>query len=68
MNNIGFGGVYGGGIRILTDVVAFYYVPAGIGLEVAYYYSNDPLVGASIHVRVGVAAIGKQGEAFFALT
>jgi hypothetical protein len=44
VNNIGFGGVYGGGIRILTDVVAFYYVPTGIGLEVAYYYSGDPMV------------------------
>ncbi len=44
VNNIGFGGVYGGGIRILTDVVAFYYVPTGIGLEVAYYYSADPAV------------------------
>ena len=44
VNNIGFGGVYGGGLRILTDVVAFYYLPVGIGLEVAYYYSSDPLV------------------------
>jgi hypothetical protein len=43
VNNIGFGGVYGGGIRILTDVVAFYYVATGIGLEVAYYYSSDPM-------------------------
>jgi hypothetical protein len=46
VNNIGFGGVYGGGIRILTDVVAFYYLPVGIGLEVAYYYSSDPLVNS----------------------
>jgi hypothetical protein len=44
VNNIGFGGVYGGGIRILTDVVAFYYLPVGIGLEVGYFYSSDPLV------------------------
>jgi hypothetical protein len=44
VNNIGFGGVYGGGLRILTDVVAFYYLPVGIGLEVGYFYSNDPLV------------------------
>jgi WD40-like Beta Propeller Repeat len=44
VNNIGFGGVYGGGLRILTDVVAFYYVPTGIGLEVGYFYSADPAV------------------------
>jgi hypothetical protein len=44
VSNIGFGGVYGGGIRILTDIVAFYYLPTGIGLEVAYYYSADPAV------------------------
>jgi WD40-like Beta Propeller Repeat len=44
VNNIGFGGVYGGGIRILTDAVAFYYLPIGIGLEIGYFYSNDPLV------------------------
>jgi WD40-like Beta Propeller Repeat len=46
VNNIGFGEIYGGGLRILTDVVAFYYVPTGIGLEVAYYYSGDPKVSS----------------------
>ena len=44
VNNIGFGGVYGGGIRILTDVVVVYYAPLAVGLEVGYFYSSDPLV------------------------
>jgi hypothetical protein len=54
VNNIGFGGVYGGGIRILTDVVAFYYLPVGIGLEVGYFYSSDPLVKSGFTVGLAL--------------
>jgi hypothetical protein len=54
VNNIGFGGVYGGGIRILTDVIAFYYLPVGIGLEVGYFFSNDPLVKSGFTVGLAL--------------
>jgi hypothetical protein len=54
VNNIGFGGVYGGGLRILTDVIAFYYLPTGIGLEVAYYYSSDPMVKSGFTVGLAL--------------
>jgi hypothetical protein len=43
IGSIGFGGSYGGGIQILTDVVWEYSFSLGIGIEVGYAYSFDPL-------------------------
>jgi WD40-like Beta Propeller Repeat len=48
ISEIGFGGVYGGGIRILTDVVVGYYAPLSIGIELGYYSTGQFKFGLAL--------------------
>jgi hypothetical protein len=43
VGSIGFGGSYGAGIQILTDISWGYSFPIGIGIEFGYAYSFDSL-------------------------
>jgi WD40-like Beta Propeller Repeat len=56
VSSIGFGGAYGGGLQILTDITIGYFLPLGIGAEVAYLQSNDPLRPSGFLFNLAFAA------------
>jgi hypothetical protein len=55
ISSIGFGGAYGGGLQILSDIVFLYTLPTSFGFEVAYLQSNDPLRPSGFRFDIALA-------------